>query len=89
MSLSKKNYVEIAKIISKSEYITDLIYNLANYFEKDNKAFNKNKFVNACVNTMSETGEYFNDTKYNILFTSSYKFIGLVISFQSVNLVDI
>ena len=24
---SKKNYIEIAKIISKSEYITDLIYN--------------------------------------------------------------
>ena len=57
MSLSKKNYIEIAKIISKSEYITDLIYNLANYFEQDNKEFNKNKFVNACVNTMSETGE--------------------------------
>ena len=57
MSLSRKNYIEIAKIISKSEYITDLIYNLANYFEKDNKEFNKNKFVNACVNTMSETGE--------------------------------
>ena len=57
MSLSRKNYIEIAKIISKSEYITDLIYNLANYFEKDNKEFNKNKFVNAGVNTMSETGE--------------------------------
>ena len=57
MSLSRKNHIEIAKIISKSEYITDLIYNLANYFEKDNKEFNKNKFVNACINTMSETGE--------------------------------
>ena len=51
---SKKNYVEIAKIISKSEYITDLIYNLANYFEKDNKSFNKNKFVNACINNKND-----------------------------------
>ena len=57
MSLSKKNYIEIAKIISKSEYITDLIYNLANYFEQDNKAFNKNKFVNACINTPEEKKE--------------------------------
>ena len=54
---SKKNYIEIAKIISKSEYITDLIYNLANYFEQDNKAFNKNKFVNACINTPEEKKE--------------------------------
>ena len=51
---SKKNYIEIAKIISKSEYITDLIYNLANYFEKDNKAFNKNKFVNSCINNKND-----------------------------------
>ena len=57
MSLSKKNYVEIAKIISKSEYITDLIYNLANYFEQDNKAFNKNKFVNACITIPEEKKE--------------------------------
>ena len=54
MSLSKKNYIEIAKIISKSEYITDLIYNLANYFEQDNKSFNKNKFVNACINNKND-----------------------------------
>jgi|TARA_R100000482_G_scaffold62431_1_gene23000 hypothetical protein len=51
---SKKNYIEIAKIISKSEYITDLIYNLANYFEQDNKAFNKNKFLNACINNKND-----------------------------------
>ena len=51
---SKKNYIEIAKIISKSEYITDLIYNLANYFEQDNKAFNKNKFVNVCINNKND-----------------------------------
>ena len=57
MSLSKKNYIEIAKIISKSEYITDLIYNLANYFEQDNKAFNKNKFVNACITIPEEKKE--------------------------------
>tara|TARA_B100000886_G_scaffold328400_1_gene276753 strand:+ start:146 stop:352 length:207 start_codon:yes stop_codon:yes gene_type:complete len=66
MSLSKKNYIEIAKIISKSEYVTDLIYNLANYFEKDNKAFNKNKFVNACINTMSETGEEEKEGSYGL-----------------------
>ena len=57
MSLSRKNYIEIAKIISKSEYITDLIYNLANYFEQDNKAFNKNKFVNACITIPEEKKE--------------------------------
>ena len=40
-------------------------------------------------NISEELKKQFDDTKYNILFTSSYKFIGLVISFQSVNLVDI
>ena len=48
---SKKNYIEIAKIISKSEYITDLIFNLAEYFGEDNKKFDKNKFVDACMDT--------------------------------------
>ena len=51
MSVSKKNYIEIAKIISKSEYITDLIFNLAEYFGEDDKAFDKNKFVDACMDT--------------------------------------
>ena len=51
MSVSKKNYIEIAKIISKSEYITDLIFNLAEYFGEYNKKFDKNKFVDACMDT--------------------------------------
>ena len=27
---------------------------LANYFEQDNKAFNKNKFLNACINNKND-----------------------------------
>ena len=57
MSLSRKNYIEIAKIISKSEYMTDLIFHLAEYFGEDNKAFDKNKFVDACMRTPEEEKE--------------------------------
>lgn len=56
--LSKKHYIEIAKILKTANYstrdycgmtagevVSDLIDGLVGYFEQDNPAFNKEKFI--------------------------------------------
>ncbi len=52
--VSKQHYKEIAYIISKTtetnNYINKklLVDNLASFFERDNKLFNRSKFEEAC-----------------------------------------
>ena len=52
--MSKKDYVEIARILTLSKdsmphgtYL-DLVYNFADLFAEDNPNFNEIKFANAC-----------------------------------------
>ena len=47
--MTKQNYVEIAKIINKygdRDYM--LLLKLCEYFRKDNKLFDADKFIEAC-----------------------------------------
>ena len=47
--MTKQNYIEIAKIINKygdRDYM--LLLKLCEYFKKDNKLFNADKFIEAC-----------------------------------------
>lgn len=59
MTMSKKNYEEIAKIINKNTYVQSLdgyqhlskeeiIQELCDYFKIDNPNFNASKFKEAC-----------------------------------------
>lgn len=58
--MSRKDYVEIAKIINDSTSLYDdniclkkvLIDDLSEYFTKDNRAFDKTKFSEACNFTL-------------------------------------
>ena len=43
---SKRHYIEIAKALKGSDY--SLILKFANMFQKYNKLFNEDKFINAC-----------------------------------------
>ena len=47
--MTKQNYIEIAKIINKygdRDYM--LLLKLCEYFRKDNKLFDADKFIEAC-----------------------------------------
>ena len=47
--MTKQNYIEIAKIINKygdRDYM--LLLKLCEYFKKDNKLFDADKFIEAC-----------------------------------------
>ena len=48
--MTKQNYIEIAKIINKygdRDYM--LLLKLCEYFRKDNKLFDSDKFIDACT----------------------------------------
>ena len=48
--MTKQNYIEIAKIINKygdRDYM--LLLKLCEYFRKDNKLFDADKFIEACT----------------------------------------
>ena len=46
----KKDYIEIAKILNKYRYDEHMIIlKLCELFKKDNKNFNSDKFIDACV----------------------------------------
>ena len=48
--MTKQNYIEIAKIINKygdKEHM--LLLKLCEYFRKDNKLFDADKFIEACT----------------------------------------
>ena len=47
---SKKDYIEIAKILNKYRYDEHMIIlKLCKLFKKDNKLFNADKFIEACT----------------------------------------
>ena len=48
--ITKKNYIEIAKILNKYRYDEHMIIlKLCELFKKDNKLFNADKFIEACT----------------------------------------
>ena len=48
--MTKKNYIEIAKILNKYRYDEHMIIlKLCELFKKDNKLFNADKFIEACT----------------------------------------
>lgn len=49
MSMSRKNYEAIAKILKEAKYRDNIIDDLADYFEDDNPNFNRDRFIAACL----------------------------------------
>ena len=48
--MTKKDYIEIAKILNKYRYDEHMIIlKLCELFKKDNKLFNADKFIEACT----------------------------------------
>ena len=48
--MTKKDYIEIAKILNKYRYDEHMIIlKLCKLFKKDNKLFNADKFIEACT----------------------------------------
>ena len=48
--MTKKDYIEIAKILNKYRYDEHMILlKLCELFKKDNKNFNVDKFIEACT----------------------------------------
>ena len=48
--MTKKDYIEIAKILNKHRYDEHMIIlKLCELFRKDNENFNSDKFIDACV----------------------------------------
>ena len=45
--MTKKHFIEIARILKQDKANTSLIFDLADYFKSINPLFNKDKFIEA------------------------------------------
>lgn len=67
MTISKKHFINIAKIINDNVVVTDdkriLVNAFCNYFKSENKNFNSFKFYNACM--INELGSSKSETVIN------------------------
>jgi hypothetical protein len=46
--MTKKHYIAIATIIAHNDTSHDIIHALADFFEEDNKLFQRKKFLQSC-----------------------------------------